>query len=74
MIDKEKRDEVWERNKPYMDPDCIEETAEDLLPMCKECKLYKGPEHDFEGCRGKVCFELWLSNEYLEWSESWNYE
>ena len=72
MIPKQKRDEVWDRNKPYMDPKDIEETAEDLLPLCKKCPKFKGnSNHDFETCRGEACFELWLSNEYLEWVDSW---
>lgn len=71
MIEKEKRDEVWNNNKPYMDAENIDETAEDLLPLCKNCKLYGGKQHDFEKCRGKACMELWLSNEYFEWCEFW---
>lgn len=73
MISKKKRDEVWERNKPYMDPENVEETAEDLLPFCKNCKEFCGiGKHDFEKCRGKHCMELWLSNEYQEWENAWN--
>ncbi len=72
MISKEKRDEVWKRNKPYMNPEDIEETAEDLLPLCRKCAKFKSnPDLDFENCRGEACFELWLSNEYLEWCKGY---
>lgn len=65
MISKEMRDEVWEKNKEYLDnPD----TTEDLRPLCQNCKLWKGDHHNWESCRGKPCMELWLSNEYQEWS------
>lgn len=64
MESKEHRDEVWKRNRRYMDN---EDTIEDLLPFCKECPLYKGKGHDFETCRGKHCMEIWLSHEYKEW-------
>lgn len=65
MIEKKrKRDEVWKNNKSYMDPENIEETAEDLLPLCIKCPKFKGIQcHNFEECRGEACFELWLSNE-----------
>ena len=65
MIDKEKRDEVWERNKRYLD---YEETVEDIVPICKKTGCEKTLSEECRGC--PVC-ELWLSNEYLEWCESW---
>lgn len=72
MISEEKRNEVWNRNKPYMDSENVEETAVDLLPMCRKCPKFRGiSNHDFETCRGEACFELWLSNEYLEWCASY---
>ena len=73
MIEKEKRDEVWNKNKHYMETEEeIEETAEDLLPLCQRCNEFKGLEqHNFQECRGKPCMELWLSNEFLEWCRSW---
>lgn len=64
MESKEHRDEVWKRNKQYMN---VEEVVEDLMPFCKNCKLYKGESHDFETCRGQHCMEFWLSHEYKEW-------
>lgn len=74
MIDKRKRDEVWNNHKPYMETgNEIKETAEDLLPLCKKCSEFLGlGKHNFQECRGKPCMELWLSNEYLEWCDSWN--
>lgn len=73
MQNKDHRDEVWKRNKPYMKRDDIKETAKDLLPICKHCGEWKGDEHDFEQCRYKCpAMELWLSNEYLEWCYSWS--
>lgn len=71
MIGKSKRNEVWNRNKPYMTGEDLKRTAEDLLPLCKNCECFKGETHDFEACRGKPCMELWLSNEYLEWVDAW---
>lgn len=64
MVNKEKRDEVFERNKPHLNE---KETVADLLPICERCESFCGQEHDFEQCRNMPCFELWLSNEYLEW-------
>lgn len=64
MIQKKYRDEVWKRNKEYLDN---EETLQDLKPLCLRCPKYGGHEHNFSECRGEPCMELWLSNEYLEW-------
>lgn len=71
MENKHNRDEVWERNKPYMTKEYIKETAEDLLPICQKCEKWTGEDHDFETCRGCQVMELWLSNEFLEWYMSW---
>lgn len=66
MVSKEKRDEVYSilnlKNKT---------TMEDLLPICERCEQWCGKEHNFEDCRNQPCFELWLSNEYLEWCKAW---
>lgn len=69
MVSKEKRDEAFEHNKPYLND---KDTMEDLLPICERCEQWCGKEHDFEGCRNQPCFELWLSNEYLEWCNSFD--
>lgn len=73
MIDEKKRDEAWERNKAYLETKGEKkETLRDLLPICKKCSEFKGlKEHDFQGCRGEACMELWLSNEYQEWFNSY---
>lgn len=71
MESKKHRDEVWERNKPYMDKKDIKETAEDLIPICERCEEWMGEEHDYEQCRNCPAMELWLSNEYLEWCAGW---
>ena len=71
MISEEKRNEVWERNKPYMETaKDLKETAKDLLPLCRKCGRFVGTQMNFESCRGQACMELWLSNEYLEWCNS----
>lgn len=65
MIEKEKRDEVWKRNKQYLDN---KDTVKDIAPICSKlgCGKTIGDE-----CRGCPVCELWLSNEYLEWCRSW---
>lgn len=72
MISIEKRNEVWKRNKLYMETeDEIKETAHDLIPLCMKCSKFKNiKNHDFNKCRGEACMELWLSNEYLEWANN----
>jgi hypothetical protein len=65
MIEKKKRDEVWKKNKQYLDD---KDTVEDIEPICSKlgCDKTIGDE-----CRGCPVCELWLSNEYLEWCDSW---
>lgn len=69
MVSKDKRQEVWRRNKPYMSQ---EETIEDLLPCCKRCENFNKVKYSEDYCEDKdkcpIFFQLWLSNEYLEWS------
>lgn len=70
MVSKEKRDEVYEHKKPYLNDNG---TMEDLLPLCERCEQWCGKEHNYEECRNEPCFELWLSNEYLWWYYSWKH-
>lgn len=42
-----------------------------LQQMCKKCEMYCGEEHDYEECRNKPCFKLFLGCEYTEWELSW---
>lgn len=66
MVSKERRDEV------YSILDLKDKTTmEDLLPICERCEQWCGKEHNFEDCRNQPCFELWLSNKYLEWCKAW---
>lgn len=73
MVSKEKRNEVWERNKPYMK---YKDTTEDLLPICKKCECWSKDNDKEEWCEERAkcpVFQLWLSHEYLEWCNSYNY-
>jgi hypothetical protein len=74
MISIEKRNEAWEKNKQYMTTEHEKrETICDLLPLCMKCNKFKNlKNHDFNKCRGEACMELWLSNEYQEWSNIYN--
>lgn len=71
MVSKKNRNEVWDRNQRYIDDP---ETVEDLKPICKRiCKLSDSlvDPKTGEWCkRQNKCpaFQLWLSNESLEWS------
>lgn len=67
MIEEKYRKEVWSRNKLYMDS---LGTTEDLEPCCERCKENKNRVEGQEWCKLKdTCqiFQLWLSNEYLDW-------
>ena len=68
MIEEKYRKEVWSRNKLYMDS---LGTTEDLEPCCERCKENKNRVEGQEWCKLKdTCpiFQLWLSNEYLDWA------
>ena len=66
MIEKDERDEIWKRNKPYLDDP---ETTEDIRPVCEKAGCLKVLSDECRGC--PVC-ELWLSNEFLESYRSWS--
>lgn len=60
-------DETYHHIKPYLtDLD----STKDLRKMCEICEAYYGEEHDYEECKNRQCFKLWLAYEYLEWSNS----
>lgn len=65
MRNEEQRDEVFEHLKPYLED---EETIEDLRKICKR---FECPTQLVRFCRGCPVMELWLSNEYGEWKESY---
>lgn len=50
--------------KPYFNH--INNNDEDLQQMCKQCKQWRGKEHNYESCKDKMCFKFFLAFEYLE--------
>ena len=69
MRSEKQRDEVYNRNKPYLEN---EETTEDLDVICEKCRCsrffdVKEDPKNYDQCRGCCVMELWLSNEYGEW-------
>lgn len=67
MVSKKKREEVRRHLKPYMDDPG---TTKDLIPICQRCENWSKDNDPIEWCEDKEkcpVFQLWLSNEYLEW-------
>lgn len=60
-----KLDEAYLYLKPYL------KDNKELKELCSRCEEHMGAEHDYEECRNKICFKLWLSYEYLKWTTSW---
>lgn len=65
----EQMEECYQHMKPYMKN--MEETKE-LRDMCASCDGYCGDEHEFNECREKPCFKLWLGWQYLDWMNSYS--
>lgn len=74
MVAKNLRNEVWNRNKCYMKH---ESCTKDLRPICEMCESWSIDNNPEEWCENREncpVFQLWLSNEYLEWAmDSPNY-
>lgn len=55
--------ECYEHMLPYMNN---ESATKELRDMCTSCESYCGKDHDYEECREKPCFRLWLGWKYLD--------
>lgn len=60
-----KLEEAYEHIKPYMKEDPL------LKELCAQCEKYNGQEHNYEECRNKVCFDIYLAAVYLRWVTAW---
>lgn len=68
FIDKKvnkKLEEAYEHIEPYMKEDQL------LKELCSRCEEYMGQEHDYEECRNKICFDMYLATVYLLWTTAW---
>lgn len=50
----------------------VGESVKLLHEMCNACEYYCGKEHDYDRCRNKPCFKLFLGHEYMAWDASWS--
>ena len=64
-----KLEECYQHIKPYLGN---EEDTPLLNEMCKMCEFWNGEEHDYEECRNKACFKLFLGYQYLCWEDGYD--
>ncbi len=60
-----KLEEAYEHIKPYMKEDQL------LKELCSQCEKYSGQDHNYEECRNKICFDMYLATTYLLWATAW---
>lgn len=60
-----KLEEAYEHIKHHMKEDQL------LKELCSQCEKYRGQEHDYEKCRNKICFDMYLATSYLHWVTAW---
>lgn len=56
--------EAYNHFKPYL------EKQEELKELCSYCEDYCGKHHNYEDCKDRICFKMYLSFAYLEWFNS----
>lgn len=69
--DERNLDETYNHIKYYLNDKDAGESICLLHEMCNKCEFYCGKEHDYEECRNKPCFKLFLGYEYMCWETSW---
>lgn len=65
-------EESYRHIRDYLNRDNVGESVKLLHEMCDSCECYCGKEHDYEECRNKPCFKLFLGYEYMVWDASWS--
>lgn len=57
-------EESYSNEKPYLNEN------EELKKLCENCEGYCGKNHNYEDCKDKQCFKMFLAFSYLEWYNS----
>lgn len=59
-----KLEESYQHIKPYLKEQKI------LEELCQGCEEWYGENHDYEECRNRPCFKMFLGYEYMCWEDS----